>query len=85
MAGMNKAMIVGYVGQEPRLTTLNNGEGACRMSIATSESWTDKRTGEKVEKTEWHSVVLFGRLAEIVGQYVRTGDLIGIEGKLQIN
>lgn len=71
MAGLNQVMIIGHLGQDPSLTTLNNGEGACRLSVATSKKWQDQRTGEMVERTEWHKVVLYRKLAEIAGQYLR--------------
>lgn len=83
MAGLNKAMIIGHLGAEPNLTTLNNGDGACSLSIATSKKWQDQRTGEVIERTEWHRVVLFRKLAEIAGQYLRKGSQVYIEGELQ--
>lgn len=83
MAGLNKVMIIGHLGQDPSLTTLNNGEGACRLSVATSKKWQDQRTGETVERTEWHKVVLYRKLAEIAGQYLRKGSQVYIEGELQ--
>lgn len=83
MAGLNKVMIIGHLGQEPSLTTLNNGEGACRLSVATSKKWQDQRTGETVERTEWHKVVLYRKLAEIAGQYLRKGAQVYVEGELQ--
>lgn len=83
MATLNKAMIIGYLGQEPNLTTLNNGDGACSLSVATSKKWQDKRTGETVERTEWHRVVLYRNLADIAGKYLRKGMQVYIEGELQ--
>lgn len=83
MAGLNKAMIIGHLGADPNLTTLNNGDGACSLSIATSKKWQDQRTGETIERTEWHRVVLFRKLAEIAGQYLRKGSQVYIEGELQ--
>lgn len=83
MAGLNKVMIIGHLGQDPSLTTLNNGDGACRLSVATSKQWQDQRSGETVERTEWHNVVLYRKLAEIAGQYLRKGSQVYVEGELQ--
>ncbi len=81
--GVNKAIILGNLGQDPDVRSTNNGASVANITVATSESWTDKNTGQKVEKTEWHRVVFFGRLAEIVGEYLRKGSQVYIEGKLQ--
>lgn len=81
MAGINKAIILGNVGQDPELR--GNESAIATVSIATSETWKDKNTGEKQEKTEWHRVVFFGKLAEIVGMYVKKGSKLYIEGKIQ--
>lgn len=83
MAGVNKAIILGRVGKDPELRYTPTGDAVCSTSIATSEQWKDKTTGEKQERTEWHNVVLFRKIAEIFGAYVRKGDQIYIEGKLQ--
>lgn len=83
MAYLNKVMIIGYLGQDPHLTTMNNGEGACSLSVATSKKWQDQRSGEMVERKEWHRVVLYRKLAEIAGQYLRKGAQVYIEGELQ--
>lgn len=83
MAGVNKAIILGRVGKDPELRYTPTGDAVCSTSIATSEQWKDKTTGEKQEKTEWHNVVLFRKIAEIFGTYVRKGDQIYIEGKIQ--
>ena len=83
MAGVNKAIIIGRLGNDPEMRYMPSGEAVANLSIATSESWTDKTTGEKREKTEWHRVVAFRKLAEIIGQYCKKGDQIYIEGKLQ--
>lgn len=80
--GVNKAIILGNVGQEPEIRSYQGGSSAT-LSIATSESWKDKATGEKQEKTEWHRVVFFNRLAEVVAQYVRKGSKIYVEGRLE--
>ena len=83
MAGVNKVIILGRLGNDPEMRYMPTGEAVANLSIATSESWTDKNTGEKREKTEWHRVVAFRKLAEIIGQYCKKGDQIYIEGKLQ--
>lgn len=81
--GINKAIIVGNLGQDPDVRYTTEGKAVANLSIATSETWKDKSTGEKKEKTEWHRVVMFGNLAEIVEKYVQKGSKIYIEGKLQ--
>lgn len=79
---VNKAIIVGRVGKDPELRSLPNGDAVASLSLATSERWKDKNTGEKRESTEWHRVNFFGRIAEVVNEYVRTGDLIYVEGSI---
>jgi len=81
--GVNKAILVGTCGQDPEVRYLPNGNAVTNLSLATSEQWTDKQSGQKVERTEWHRVVLFGKVAEIAGEYLRTGSQCYIEGKLQ--
>ncbi|MDB1112418.1 single-stranded DNA-binding protein [Pseudomonas extremaustralis] len=81
--GVNKVILVGTCGQDPEVRFLPNGNAVTNLSLATSEQWTDKQTGQKVEKTEWHRVVMFGKVAEIAGEYVRKGSQVYIEGKLQ--
>ncbi|WBM49515.1 single-stranded DNA-binding protein [Pseudomonas putida] len=81
--GINKVILVGTCGQDPEVRYLPNGNAVTNLSLATSEAWTDKQTGQKVEKTEWHRVVLFGKVAEIAGEYLRKGSQCYIEGKLQ--
>jgi len=81
--GVNKAILLGRVGQEPKVGALPNGSAACNFSVATSEVWKDKQTGDKQERTEWHKVTVFGKLAEIAGSYVKKGDLVYVEGKLR--
>ena len=83
MAGVNKVILIGRLGNDPEMRYMPSGEAVANLSIATSESWTDKNTGEKREKTEWHRVAAFRKLAEIIGQYCKKGDQIYIEGKLQ--
>lgn len=81
--GVNKVILVGTCGQDPEVRYLPNGNAVTNLSLATSEQWTDKQTGQKVEKTEWHRVSLFGKVAEIAGEYLRKGSQVYIEGKLQ--
>jgi len=81
--GVNKVILIGNFGQDPELKYMPNGEAVTNVTIATSESWKDKNTGEKVEKTEWHRVTFFRKLAEIVGEYLKKGSKVYIEGKLQ--
>lgn len=81
--GLNKVMIIGRLGQDPDQRSTGTGMAACTLSVATSSTWKDKQTGEKRERTEWHRVVAFGRLAEIMGQYLQKGSLVYIEGELQ--
>ena len=81
--GVNKVILLGNVGSDPEMTAMTSGDAIATISIATSESWNDKATGEQKEKTEWHRVVFFKRLAEIVGEWVKRGDKIYVEGRLQ--
>jgi single-strand DNA-binding protein len=81
--GINKVILVGNLGQDPEVKIMPSGGAVCNISIATSESWKDKATGEPVERTEWHRVVFFNRLAEVTGEYLKKGSKIYIEGKLQ--
>lgn len=81
--GVNKVILVGYVGQEPEIRYMPNGGAVANFSLATSESWHDKLTGEARENTEWHRVVLFGKLAEVAGEYLRKGSQVYIEGQLR--
>jgi single-strand DNA-binding protein len=83
MAGINKVILVGNLGAKPEIKYATNGNAISNLSVATSESWTDKSTGQKQERTEWHRVSLFGKLAEIAGQYLDKGSKVYIEGKLQ--
>ncbi len=83
MKGVNKAIIVGNLGQDPETKYMPNGDAVVNITIATSESWKDKATGAKREKTEWHRVVMFRRLAEIAAEYLTKGSKVYIEGKLQ--
>ena len=83
MAGINKVIIVGNLGNAPEIRTMPNGEQVANITVATSESWTDKNTGERREVTEWHRIVLYRRLAEIAGQYLRKGSQVYVEGRLK--
>ena len=83
MRGVNKVILVGTCGQDPDVRYLPNGNAVTNLSLATSEQWTDKQSGQKVERTEWHRVSLFGKVAEIAGEYLRKGSQVYIEGKLQ--
>jgi single-strand DNA-binding protein len=81
--GVNKVILVGTCGQDPEVRFLPNGNAVTNLSLATSEQWTDKQSGQKVERTEWHRVSMFGKVAEIAGEYLRKGSQVYIEGKLQ--
>ena len=81
--GVNKVILIGNIGAEPEVRHMPNGNAVTTLSLATSESWKDKSTGEKQEKTEWHRVVCFNRLGEIAGEYVRKGSKIYIEGSIR--
>jgi len=81
--GVNKVILVGNLGQDPEIRYQPSGGAVASLSIATSESWRDKQTGEYKELTEWHRVVLFGKLAEVAGEYLRKGSQVYIEGKLR--
>jgi single-strand DNA-binding protein len=81
--GVNKVILVGNLGQDPEVRYMPNGGAVANITLATSESWRDKATGEQKEKTEWHRVVLFGKLAEVAGEYLKKGSQVYIEGALQ--
>ena len=81
--GVNKVILIGNLGQDPEVRYMPNGNAVTNISVATSESWKDKNTGADQERTEWHRVVMFRRLAEIAGEYLRKGSKVYIEGKLQ--
>jgi len=83
MAGLNRVMLIARLGRDPEMKYTQQGTAICNMAIATSESWTDKSTGEKQEKTEWHRCVSFGKQAEVLGKYLVKGSQVYIEGKLQ--
>lgn len=81
--GVNKVILVGTLGRDPEVKYAANGNAIANLNVATSEQWNDKATGQKQEKTEWHRVVIFGKLAEIAGQYLTKGSQVYLEGKLQ--
>jgi single-strand DNA-binding protein len=81
--GVNKVILVGNLGRDPEVRYSPSGQAVANVTLATSESWKDKTTGEKQERTEWHRIVFFGRLAEIAGEYLKKGAQIYIEGRLQ--
>lgn len=81
--GINKVILVGNVGQDPEVRFMPGGEPVCNLSIATTDTWKDKQSGEKQERTEWHRVSMFNKLAEIGGEYLRKGSQVYIEGRLQ--
>ena len=82
---VNKVIIVGNVGRDPEVRYSQDGKAIARISVATSEKWRDKASGEKKERTEWHRVVFFGRQAEVVNEYTKKGSKLYIEGRLQTN
>ena len=83
MAGVNKVIILGRLGADPELRSSPSGVTSCNLSIATSINWTDKNSGDKKEKTEWHRVVFFGRPAEVIDQYMKKGQQLYVEGRLE--
>ena len=83
MKGINKAIVVGNLGQDPETRYMPSGSAVTNISVATSESWKDKDSGEQKDRTEWHRISAFGKLAEIMGQYLTKGSQVYIEGKLR--
>ena len=83
MAGLNKVMLIGNLGRDPEIRYSQQGLAIVSFSIATSEQWTDKNSGDKQEKTEWHRIVVFGKQAEICEKYLSKGSQIYVEGRLQ--
>jgi single-strand DNA-binding protein len=81
--GVNKVILVGNLGNDPETKYMPSGDAVTNLSVATSESWKDKATGEQKDRTEWHRVAMFGRLAEIAAEYLRKGSQVYIEGKLR--
>lgn len=83
MATLNKVMLIGHLGRDPEMRYMASGDGVTHLTLATSERWHDKTTGEKKEATEWHRIVLYRKLAEIADQYLKKGSQVYIEGHLQ--
>ena len=83
MAGVNKVILIGNLGKDPEVRFMPNGGAVANITVATSETWKDKQTGEQKEKTEWHNIVLYQRLAEIAGEYLKKGSKVYLEGSLQ--
>ncbi|WP_219495739.1 single-stranded DNA-binding protein [Proteus terrae] len=81
--GVNKCILIGHLGQDPEIRYMPSGGAVANLTLATSESWRDKQTGEMKDRTEWHRVCIFGKLAEIAGEYLRKGSQVYIEGSLQ--
>lgn len=81
--GVNKVILVGRLGQDPEVRYMPNGNAVANISLATSDSWKDKNTGQQQERTEWHRVVVFGKLGEVAGEYLRKGSQVYFEGRLQ--
>ena len=81
--GVNKVILIGNLGQDPEVRYMPNGNAVCNITVATSETWKDKNTGENQERTEWHRVVMYRRLAEIAGEYLKKGSKVYLEGRLQ--
>jgi single-strand DNA-binding protein len=81
--GVNKVILIGNLGKDPEMKSFPNGDAFCNLTLATSDSWTDKQSGEKKERTEWHNLVFTRRLAEIAGQYLKKGSKIYVEGSLR--
>ena len=79
---LNKVILIGYLGRDPEVRSMPNGEAVCNFSLATSESWKNQ-DGSKTEHTEWHNITLYRKLAEIAGQYLKKGSLVCVEGKIQ--
>ena len=83
MAGVNRVIILGNLGNDPEMRTMPNGEQVANISVATSESWTDKNSGERKTQTEWHRIVFYRRQAEVAGEYLRKGSKVYVEGRLK--
>jgi single-strand DNA-binding protein len=81
--GINKVILIGNLGRDPEVRYMPNGQAVANVTLATSEAWKDKNTGEQQERTEWHRVVFYRRLAEIAGEYLKKGSRVYVEGKLQ--
>ena len=80
---LNQVQLIGRLGRDPEVRYMPNGEAVCNFSIATSENWNDRQTGQRTERTEWHNITLYRRLAEVAGQYLKKGALVFVQGKIQ--
>ena len=80
---VNKAILIGRLGRDPEVRYMPNGEAVCNFSIATDETWKDRQTGQRQERTEWHNITLYRRMAEVAGQYLKKGSRVYIEGRIQ--
>ena len=80
---LNKVILIGRLGRDPEVRYMPNGEAVCNFSIATDETWKDRQTGQRQERTEWHNITLYRRMAEVAGQYLKKGSLVYIEGRIQ--
>ena len=80
---VNKVILVGRLGRDPEVRHMPNGEAVCNFSIATSETWNDRQTGQRQDRTEWHNITLYRRMAEVAGQYLKKGSQVYIEGRIQ--
>jgi single-strand DNA-binding protein len=83
MSSINKVILIGNLGADPEVRSTSNGDSACNIRLATSETWKDKSTGEQREQTEWHRVVLYRKLGEIAGRYLKKGSSVYIEGRIR--
>jgi len=81
--GVNKVILIGHLGRDPEVRYMPSGSAVCNVTLATTESWKDKQSGEQKERTEWHNLVFYGRIAEIAGEYLRKGSQVYVEGRLQ--
>ncbi|WP_455019490.1 single-stranded DNA-binding protein, partial [Kingella denitrificans] len=80
---LNKVMLIGRLGRDPEVRYMPNGSPVCNFSVATSETWTDRNSGQRQERTEWHNITLYGRVAEVAGQYLKKGSQVYLEGRIQ--
>lgn len=83
MSSVNKVIVIGHLGKDPEVRYLPNGDAVANITVATTESWKDKTSGEKKEETEWHRISMFGKTAEVAGEYLKKGAQVYIEGKIQ--
>ena len=80
---LNKVTLIGHLGRDPETRYMTNGDAVCNFSVATGESWTDRNSGQRHERTEWHNIIMYRKLAEIAGQYLKKGSQVYLEGKIQ--